>query len=152
MSSGQLCILAIDPGGKPPNGTTGVALFRIGARVELVDTWAIEGGAYGFSDWLTNMRHFLRHVDVVVCEKYVPYNKAGDPSPMLIEGMVLHEWPTAVFQPASGKNTAIPDYVLKAQGWYDDKSHHHDVREAIRHGLFYLKKLNHHAVLQLFYS
>ena len=39
-------ILSIDPGGKPPNGTTGVALFSIGARVELVDTWAIEGGAY----------------------------------------------------------------------------------------------------------
>ena len=82
-------ILSIDPGGKPPNGTTGVALFRVGARVELVDTWAIEEGAYGFAEWLVNMRYHLRKADTVVCEKYVPYNKAGDPSPMLIEGMVM---------------------------------------------------------------
>ena len=142
-------ILSIDPGGKPPNGTTGVALFRVGARVELVDTWAIEGGAYEFAEWLVNMRYHLQNVDTVVCEKYVPYNKAGDPSPMLIEGMVMYQWPKAIFQPASGKNTAIPDRLLKALGWYEDKSHHHDVREAIRHGLFYLKKLNHRDVLQM---
>lgn len=54
-------ILSIDPGGKPPNGHNGRSPFSIGARVELVDTWAIEGGAslMNLLEWLVNMRYYL---------------------------------------------------------------------------------------------
>ena len=143
-------ILGIDPGGTPPNGTTGISVWNINTNGKLRRIWneAVEGGFDGFCEWLHSEKP--EECDYVICEKFVNYNKAADVSPLLIEGVVRYVWPNVILQPASGKNTAVPDRILKENGWYDDNSHHHDVREAGRHVLYWLKKQNHPAVLRLF--
>lgn len=147
-------ILGIDPGGKPPNGTTGISLFELtGAGLIRLRTWAITGGYPGFCRWLRtdpDAQHLQDIEPHVVCEKYVVYNAAGDPAPLLIEGLVGYIWPNTIFQPASGKNTAVPNEILEAQGWWDDSSHHADVRESGRHVVYWLKKQGNPTVLRMF--
>ena len=144
-------IVGIDPGGNPPNGTTGVCVVNVDRNnVFVSQSFAVEGGYQGFCNWLRLNTHFITNADYVICEKFVPYNKAADITPVLIEGVVGYIRPDTVFQPASGKNKAIPDSFLKKQGWYEDHSHHHDARESLRHVLFWLKKQNYPSIMELF--
>lgn len=97
----------------------------------------VHGGFEGFRTWT------LPDADVVVCEHYVPYNRAGDPTPLLVEGAVRDRAENVVLQTSSGKNTAVSDTVLKRLGAYTTAGHHHDEREAIRHAVWYVKKQKH---------
>ena len=144
-------ILSIDPGGAPPNGTTGIALVSVsGEWITVERTWAVEGGHHGFCKWVREELYKVQPlIDYVVCEQFVKYKNVADTSPLLIEGVVRYLWPKAVLQPASGKNKTVPDSILKKYGWYNDNSHHHDVREAIRHAIFWLKKQGLPAALKL---
>jgi len=145
-----MLILGIDPGGEPPNGTTGISLVDVtDTKITVVKQWAVDDGYWGFLNWLHSWDASQYDLAYVVCEKFVPYNKAADISPVRIEGVVGYVWPNVFFQPASGKNKAIPDSFLKKQGWYEDHSHHHDARESLRHVLFWLKKQHNKALLEL---
>ena len=140
-------ILSIDPGGLG-TGETGIALgvFTPTEPYHLLDTWAVPDNITGFRAWYYERWH---DADVVVCEQWVDRNIRGaDRSPLLIEGAVRFLWPEVVLQPASGKNTAVSDQALKNLGVYTVGGHHHDIREATRHAVLYLKHQHHMPTLK----
>jgi len=140
-------ILSIDPGGLGA-GETGIAVGYIDDTTpyELMDTYAVPDNLDGFRMWYYALVPG-RTYDVVVCEKWVDRNIAGaDRSAMLIEGAVRFLWPKVVLQPASGKNTAFPDLNMGNLGFYKSDfrgDHHGDRWEALRHGLWWVKKQKH---------
>lgn len=142
-------LLAIDPGGQG-KGTTGIVRveFYDDLPVSLIGSWAVPNGVDGFIDWFyQNEPETLS--DVLVCEKFVDRQIRGaDRMPLVIEGAVKALWHSRgvpiFWQPASGKNTAVPDTSLKKLGLYNFPSdHHHDQREAARHAVWYLKSQRH---------
>lgn len=143
-------VLAIDPGGSG-NGETGVVWLALhdDAPPHVFGSWAVPNGLEGFREWATSsVGHFPLHTgaDTVVCETFVNRNIPGaDLTPVLIEGAVRYLRPDTVLQPAAGKNTAVPDEVLKRLGLYDlgTGDHHQDRREAARHAVWFLKKNKH---------
>lgn len=138
-------ILAYDPAAERESSDTGWFLgeFSEDQPVSRIDSGVVHGGFEGFRVWTKP------EADIVVCERYVVFNRAGDPSPMLIEGVIRYLYPDVVLQPASGKNTAVSDTALKRLGLYSTKGHHHDEREATRHAVWRLKKLKHLPTLRL---
>lgn len=137
-------ILSCDPGGI--GGTSGLALgeFSESQAYTSVATWAVSGDVKGFFRWLDEFQCVWPEPDIVVCEQFIDWNRPGaDRTPLRIQGAVEYVYRDVVLQPASGKNTAVPDPVLKRLGLYEDKSHHHDVREARRHAIVYLKHHKH---------
>lgn len=139
-------LLAIDPAAEREVSDTGVVVVEYTAATTpvLVYAEAVHGGYEGFRKWASD----APQADIVVCEKYVPFRAQGDPSPMLIEGVVRYLWPDVVLQPSSGKNSMIPDKVLKGLGMWSTEGHHKDVREAARHALVYLFKERHRPLLK----
>lgn len=144
-------MLVIDPGGAG-KGETGIVYLWLGMDGELppevLNSWAVPDGLEGFREWATSPAgHFpLNTVDFVVCETFVNRNIPGaDLTPVLIEGAVRYLRPDTILQPAAGKNTAVPDEVLKRLGLYDlgTGDHHQDRREAARHAVWFLKKNKH---------
>lgn len=143
-------LLAIDPAAAREVSNSGWAFctFSDEEPFAVVNSGIVTGGFPGFrDDWA--VKRLINAANVVVCEKYVPFQRAGDPSPMMIEGMVSFLRPDTVFQPSSGKNTVVPDKLLKALGLWSTAGHHHDEREAVRHALLYLIKQQHPATLEL---
>lgn len=142
-------LLAIDPAAERSVSCTGWAIgeFSEAQPFALTGSGVVEGGFNGFCA-ATNLHKLLRAADVVVVEHYVVYNKNGDPSPLLAEGVVRFLRPDAVLQRSSGKNTLVPDDKLKALGLWSTKGHHHDQREAIRHALVYLVQSRHRPTLR----
>lgn len=143
-------LLSIDPGGR--GGHTGVVLLNVPetAPVSLESSWAVPDDVDGFLDWYDRVGGFLRP-DIVVCEHFVNRNiKGADLTPCFIEGAVRALWRDVKLQPASGKDTAVPNDVLKRLGLYAfPGDHHHDRREASRHGVWYLMKTQHLPTLQV---
>lgn len=142
-------LLSIDPGGAGA-GHTGVVLLDVptdGPPV-LVDSWAVSGGLSGFLEWYDTTGSKLRP-DKVICEHFVNRNvKGADLTPCFIEGAVRAFWREVILQPASGKNTAVPNAALDRLGLNDFKGDHHaDRREAARHAIWYLKKSLHRPTL-----
>lgn len=162
-------ILSIDPSGDI-RGDTGISLIGYDDNTPAhgVASWAIPGGIEAFRTWLDNLTDQFGdyvyigptgewaddwlprllgeavRIDIVIVEQFINRQiKGADISPLGMQYIVQWVWPNAVLSPASGKNTAVPDSVLKALGLYDDKSHHHDVREASRHAVWWLKKQKH---------
>lgn len=142
-------LLAIDPGGSG-KGETGVVWLALHDDVppHVFGSWAIPNGLEGFREWATSSEgHFPLHTaDVVVCETFVNRNIPGaDLTPLLIEGAVRFVRADTVLQPASGKNTAVPDSALENLGLLDvgRGDHHQDRREAARHAVWFLKKNKH---------
>ena len=137
-------LLAIDPGGK--GGDTGIVLldFTETDPAVLVDSWAVEDDLDGFRRWVGETGDVFFNKDVVVvCEEFVQRNIMGaDLTPVLIEGAIRFMRHDTVLQPASGKNTAVPDRAMWSAGFNRDmfpSDHHADRWEALRHGLVYLK-------------
>lgn len=139
--------LGIDPGGV--GGHTGVVLLD--DSLTLKDSWAVPGELEGFLEWYDRTGVHL-YTGTVICEHFVNRNiKGADLTPCFIEGAVRALWRNAVLQPASGKNTAVPDDVLRRLGLYDfPGDHHHDRREAARHVVWYLKARYHKPTLEAF--
>lgn len=139
--------LGVDPGGV--GGHTGVVLLNDDLTLEA--SWAVPGELEGFLEWYDTIGTSLTP-EVVICEHFVNRNiKGADLTPCFIEGAVRALWRDVVLQPASGKNTAVPDHVLKRLGLYAfPGDHHHDRREAARHIVWYLKSRYHQSVLEAF--
>lgn len=135
-------ILAIDPAAERATSHTGWVLgqFTDTEPYSRVDGGVIEGGFAGF---VANKGKLCWFADIVVVEHYVVFNRNGDPTPLLIEGIVRDKRPDAIAQPASGKNTLVPDTAMKAAGLWSTNGHHHDMREAERHALVYLIRQRH---------
>lgn len=161
-------ILSIDPSGSQ-NGHTGISLLEYTDTdpVREIASWAVMGGIEGFRGWLdpyATVGIYATYVDptgewsdgwldeggtpvevnTVIVEQFINRNIRGaDISPLGMQYIVQWLWPNAVLSPAGGKNTAVSDTVLKKFDLYADGSHHHDVREARRHGVWWLKKQGH---------
>ena len=147
-------VLSIDPSGDQ-RGHTGISLLAYSdtEAVHELASWAVTGGIEPFRRWYettVQQRFFIpvdgypTPIDTVVVEHFVNRHiKGADISPLGMEYIVRWLWPEAVLSPASGKNTAVSDPALKRLGLYEDKSHHHDVREARRHGVWYVKRQRH---------
>lgn len=143
----MIYVLAVDPGGR----TTGIVLFLVmdDEPAKVVDSWGIDGSVKSLIEWWENERPIEDFV--LVCEQFVQWGRDGvELSPMRIEGALevlrAQDYANVVFQPAGGKNTAVPDAALGRLG-ITKKSfpgdHHHDRYEAARHGLWYLKRMRH---------
>lgn len=140
-------VLGIDPGGV--GGHTGIVLLEYGedSPATLVGSWAIEGDATPFAEWATAFPERLLNIDTLVCEKFVNRNIPGaDLTPLRVEGALEAVWrKDIVWQPASGKNTSVPDEALENLGlmFSGTGDHHHDRREAARHAVWWLMKGRH---------
>lgn len=153
-------LLSIDTPAENKVSTAGWALGHYGndEHYSLAKSGIIDGGLYGYLDWLRQVPLFgwSRLVETVVVEKFVPFKKHGDSSPLLAEGATIawaeHNGFKLVRQAAAGKNTAVPDYVLKNLGLYSLTGHHHDEREAVRHALYYLFKQRHKPTLRAMHN
>lgn len=147
-------ILSIDPGGK--GGDTGIVLIEYDDTqpATLVDSWAVHDGFDGFCQWWFDYTSGNDlHVDYHIVETFVNYGRPGaDLSPLLIEGVVRYTYPDAVLSPASGKNTAVPDAVLRRLGLYIPGDHHRDRTEAARHAVRWLKSNKHIPTLKAGWS
>jgi len=149
-------ILSIDPSGDP-RGDTGIVFIEYtdATPAHALGGWAVQGGIEGFRDWVEThidddefvwpgTPSAYEPIDTVIVEQFIDRQIGGaDRSALLVEGIVRYLWPDVVLSPASGKNTAVPDATLKRLGLYDDDSHHHDVREASRHAVRWLKNQGH---------
>jgi len=146
-------ILAIDPCAERSVSDTGWAfgLWDDDMPLEFTAGGVISGGFDGFVAATQTVQEedgwfyddYLMAAGVVVCEHYVQYNKLGDATPLLTEGVVRYLRPDTVLQPSSGKNTLVSDTDLRRYGVYGTEGHHHDQREATRHALVYLAKQRH---------
>lgn len=149
-------IIAIDPGGI----TTGIVALWAGKDepATVSNSWAINGSIGSYLHWWDETREYLDET-VIVCEQFVQRNIAGaDLSPLRLQGAIealayergfdLH------LQPASGKNTAVTDTAMLTAGFTKDLfkgDHHQDRWEALRHGLWYLKRHKHMPTLNAMY-
>lgn len=144
-------IAAFDPGGE--GGDTGIVLieYTIDQPAHVIDSVAVGDGFTGFSKWYGTIDSddFIYGTDTYIVEKFVNRNIPGaDLTPLLIEGVLRwdlgHKRNTElVLSPASGKNTAVPDFVLKNLDMWFPGDHHHDRREAARHAIRWLKQRKH---------
>lgn len=146
-------LLSIDPGSNRTGvvSDTGITLGEFGDSqpYRVVETWAVRGGLAGFLLWADEFNTIWRRPDVVLVEHFVQWNKDADISCILIEGAARTLWRHAQPQGASGKNTAVPDSLMKRLGLFEDGSHHHDIRESTRHALWWLKKEKHLPTLEM---
>lgn len=135
-------ILSFDPAGK--GGDTGIVLLNYADSqpVGVAASWAVSGGYDEFCWWLRERS--LMDPDVVIVETFIHFKDIHiETTPILIEGAIRYVWPNAVLSPASGKNTAVPDAVLKRLGLYFPGDHHRDRTEAARHAVRWLKNQRH---------
>lgn len=144
-------LLSLDPAAERAVSDTGWALLQYddNTPATLVDGGVVHGGFNGFRDARTETvrSDHLANADIVVCEHYVVFNRAGDPTPMLIEGIIRDTRPDTVLQPSSGYKTAVPDAALKNLGLWTTEGHHADMRSALRHAVWFLKKNLHRPTL-----
>lgn len=141
-------LLCVDPGGD--KGHTGVVLLTYGPDTlpEVVGAWALPGGVAGVWDFE------LPKFDHAVVEHFINRNRFGaDLSVVAAEGAIrtrlLQSGKPFTLQPAAGKNSMVPDKVLKGLGMWFTGDHHHDRTEAARHGLLWLKRQRHRPTLGL---
>ena len=128
-------LLSIDPGLR-----TGVALLDVlnDKPPTLVFHEEITGGLPGFHEWWDVRPDY----DVLVCEDYIPRRGVpGNVEPLRIIGY-LHPY-IPVLQPPAGRKQAVSDDVLKRLGMYLPGEPNRNAREAVRHGVVYLKHHRH---------
>lgn len=153
-------ILAIDPCAEREVSNTGWAYGRFDDNTpyEFLAGGVVEGGFGGLSQALQpgtpvhsrwgQFRDFLvANADIVVVEHFIHYNRAGDATPLLAEGVVRHLRPDAVLQPSSALQY-VTDGQLKALGLYVTLGHHKDRNSAVKHALAYLRNQYHRPTLQ----
>ena len=146
-------LLSIDPGGK--GGDTGIVLlrYRDDEAPALVNSWAVGDGLNGFRDWYLNVWYGLGIADTVIVEQFVHFKAVQiETTPVLIEGAVRFIWPNAVLSPASGKDTAVPDWAMDNLGFSRADfggDHHADRYQACRHAIRWLKNQGHKPTLEV---
>lgn len=149
-------ILSFDPGAEISRNNreseTGISYLAFSDTEPpcFEDYWSVPNGFDGLCQWLREHPKLIAEADIVVVEKYVVFNKDGNPSPLLGEGVIRFLRPDCVLSPSSGKNTAVPDQILKDMGLYVAGGHHRDVTESARHAVRYLKNQAHIPTLNFF--
>ena len=144
-------ILSIDPGGK--GGDTGIVLlgYTPETRPVLVDSWAVPNGLTGFREWY--VKTLRQGADTIIVEQFVHFKAVQiETTPILIEGAVRFIWPNVVLSPASGKDTAVPDWAMDNLGFSRADfggDHHADRYQACRHAIRWLKNQGHKATLEV---
>ena len=147
-------ILAIDPCAEREVSCTGWAFgeYEPQTPFRLLGSGVIEGGFAGFAEEVQHnikgLGTLLHNTNVALVEHYVPYNKSGDVTPLLAEGVVRCVRPDVVLQPSSAlalvseaqAKALCPE--IRAQG------HHRDNLSALRHILAYLAKSRHKPTLR----
>ena len=147
-------ILAIDPCAEREVSCTGWAFgeYEPQTPFRLLGSSVIEGGFAGFAEEVQHnikgLGTLLHNTNVALVEHYVPYNKSGDVTPLLAEGVVRCVRPDVVLQPSSAlalvseaqAKALCPE--IRAQG------HHRDNLSALRHILAYLAKSRHKPTLR----
>ena len=147
-------ILAFDPASENEVSHTGFAVIEVtdeDSPPVVVQSGTIPGGYQGFTDWTHGEVGGFYQVfrpSVVVCEKFVKYRLAADPSPLLIEGVIRYLWPNVQLQ-RSNEKAIITDELLRKHGFWSPEGHHKDANAAIAHGLAYLVKSRHKGTLTL---
>ena len=141
-------VLAIDPASERSISDTGWAFgkFSKNTPLKITKSGVVRGGFDGFAHD-TEIIDRITEADIVVCEKFVVWEPRADSTPRLIEGVVRFLRSDVVLQPASGKNSLVPDSFLKSKGLWGTKGsgagHHRDRVEAIRHLYVFLVKQKH---------
>ena len=130
-------ILAIDPSSnREETSTTGVVLLD---NARLVDYWVVDYGAKGFKDWFEQTGKTIKS-DIVVIEKFEARDndRSKDNTVLQTIACIQTYYPDAILQRNAGYQSDIPNDLLKKLGlWKFEKSHHQDVRAAVRLGLFW---------------
>lgn len=128
-------ILAIDPGVR-----SGVALLDVpnDKTPVLLMHDEVYGGLSGFHEWWQRRPDY----DVLVVEDYIVRRGVpGNVEPLRIIGY-LHPY-APVLQAPAGRKQAVSDDVLKRLGMYLPGEPNRNAREAVRHGVWWLKKHHH---------
>lgn len=138
-----MLILGVDPGKR-----TGVALLEVSddSTPVLIAYEEVYGGVEGFEEWWETHPAY----DVLVVENYIP--RGGVPQgqakyPLGIIGFLTQFGP--VLQPPAGRLRGASDGVLKRLGLYLPGERLRNVREAVRHVVWYLKKQGHMPTLRV---
>jgi hypothetical protein len=134
-------ILGIDPGQR-----TGVAVIEVtdDTAPVLVSYEEVYGGVNGFTIWWETHPPY----DVLVAERYIP--RGGTPqknagAPLGVLGFLDQFNP--VLQTPAGRAVSVSDAVLKRLGLYLPGERLRNVREAVRHVVWYLKNQRHRPTL-----
>lgn len=135
-------ILAIDPG-----ETTGYAVFEYTETdpATLFEYGEIPGGLQVFMEWWQQQSIKF---DVLVAEDFILRGgvKLPNTTALRILGFLAPYAP--VLQPPAGRKKAVSDDVLKRLGMYLPGKQYRNAREAVRHGVWYLKRQQHLPTLQ----
>lgn len=142
-------ILGIDPGSK----RTGICLLEAtDDDLTYVQGQEVYGGPEGMIEHLRLVGGIYKP-DVTVIEGYeVRRGQAGDPHGLEVIGAVKF-WLTdngllpPVIQPAGGRKVAVSDDALKRMGLYFSGEAQRNLREAVRHAVWYAKKQKHRPTL-----
>lgn len=141
-------ILSIDPSSnRIETSTTGIVLLD---NAQLMDYWVVPFGAKNFLEWFKNIGSTLEY-DVVVVEKYEARDNDYSRDNSVLETIAAVElcYPNLILQRNAGYQSDIPNELLKALNlWKFEKSHHNDVRAAVRLGLFYAMRNDIEEVIQ----
>lgn len=154
LDANETWVLSLDPCAESEVSSLGwvLASFTPETVMEVLDSGVIEGGFEGFCEHLRGNEFFLLDPDVVICEKFVSYNRNATPTPLLAEGVVRCVRPDVVLQPSSA--LALVSEV-QAKALYPEiraQGHHADNLSALRHLLAYLVKNRHKPTLRAFTS
>lgn len=137
-------ILAVDPGVR-----SGVALLDVPNTKPpvLMSHEDISGGLSGFHEWWDLRPSY----DVLVVEDYIP--RRGVPGNQEPQRIIGYLYPyTPVLQAPAGRKQAVSDDVLKRLGLYLPGEPNRNAREAVRHGIWWLKKQRHLPTLKVGWS
>ena len=147
-------ILAIDTPAEREVSCTGWAFGKYEPQTpfRLLGSGVIEGGFEGFVEEVqyrvVGLGTLLQNADEALVEHYVPYNRSGDPTPLLAEGVVRCVRPDVVLQPSSALSLVSE---AQAKALYPEmkvQGHHKDSLSALRHLLAYLVKSRHKPILR----
>ncbi len=148
-------ILAIDPCAEREVSCTGWAFgeYEPQTPFRLLGSGVIEGGFAGFAEEVQHnikgLGTLLRNANVALVEHYVPYNKAGDVTPLLAEGVVRCVRPDVVLQPSSALSLVSEVQAKALYPGIRAQGHHRDNLSALRHILAYLVRSRHKPTLRV---
>lgn len=147
-------ILAIDPCAEREVSCTGWAFgeYEPQTPFRLLGSGVIEGGFAGFAGEVQHnikgLGTLLHNANVALVEHYVPYNRAGDVTPLLAEGVVRCVRPDVVLQPSSALSLVSEAQAKTLYSEIRAQGHHADNLSALRHLLAYLMKNRHKPTLR----
>ena len=137
-------ILGVDPGSK----RTGICLLVADSRsLRFESGQEVYGGVEGMIEHLHEFGGLYKPTVTVIEGYEVRGGRAGDPHGLEVIGAVKSwlypKYNEPVIQPAAGRKQAVSDEALKNLGLYFAGEPQRNLREAVRHAVWYAKKQNH---------